>query len=73
MKTRAHFICEKCGFENTDVNKVMACEAKHLNIEKAEVQIYETGHVFPEFIKVTFSDGTRYSYREQRKMDKDDE
>ncbi len=79
MKTEARFICEKCGNTDSDVNKIMECEAKHQFFEKAAVSSYGRGAQYPDSLLVDFPDGSQWTYsrshqfgpvREPRKMPK---
>lgn len=63
MKTEANFVCETCGYRDTDVNKVMACEARHVQPVTVEAGIYNVERPHPVLAYVDFSDGSRVRYR----------
>lgn len=41
MKTKTIYICETCGFESDNKEKVLICEAKHLGLTPEEKRVYD--------------------------------
>lgn len=68
MKTEAYFVCEICGLRDTNVNKIMACEAKHQKPEHIESGHYGQEEITPSNLTVDFPDGSQYYYDRGRRI-----
>ncbi len=75
MRKVSTYICEKCGKKFDNEQDAINCERCHPEVVNVEYQ-YALGGIteyvdnkyifYPDYIVVTYSDGKRYGYRNDR-------